>query len=170
MSTGCEIEKGRPSSVNVRDQERDPNSMLVWMERLIRARREMHEIAFGDWSLLPIADPAVLAIRYQWGHRQSIIFHNLSSSTKEVSFPLNVAGGKPAFVDCFGDTFSDIAISRDGTATLELAGSGSGGSNRLLVPCRMRPCRQLAAFSTCLFHPRRLPQHRAVGDHRYPDR
>lgn len=59
--------KWGPSAINVRDQERDGDSLLIWMEQLIRHRREMPEIAFGQWSLLPIADPAVLAMSYEWG-------------------------------------------------------------------------------------------------------
>lgn len=57
--------KWGPSAINVRDQERDADSLLIWMEQLIRHRREMPEIAFGKWSFLPIADPAVLALSYE---------------------------------------------------------------------------------------------------------
>ena len=36
--------------VNVADQRRDPNSLLNWMERMIRTRQECPEISWGDYS------------------------------------------------------------------------------------------------------------------------
>ncbi len=37
--------------VNVADQRRDPNSMLNWTERVVRMRKEVPEIGWGDFSL-----------------------------------------------------------------------------------------------------------------------
>jgi trehalose synthase len=111
-----------PSAINVRHQERDANSLLKWMEQLIRHRRELPEIAFGKWSLLPIADPAVLALSYEWGDRKSIIIHNLASKEKKLTFRLESARRKPSIVDRFGE--GDIDIATDGTVSLDLAGYG----------------------------------------------
>ena len=41
-----------PSAVNVADQRRDPDSLLNWMERLIRTRKECPEIGWGTSSCL----------------------------------------------------------------------------------------------------------------------
>ena len=38
-----------PLAVNVADQRRDPDSLLNWMERLIRRRRETPELGWGTW-------------------------------------------------------------------------------------------------------------------------
>ena len=38
--------------VNVAAQRRDPNSLLNWMERMIRMRKEVPEIGWGDFAFL----------------------------------------------------------------------------------------------------------------------
>lgn len=114
--------KWGPSAINVRDQERDGGSLLIWMEKLIRHRREMPEIAFGKWSLLPVDDPAILALRYEWGERRSIVIHNLAPKEKEISFQLAPTRDKRSIVDRFGD--GDIDVAADGTVTLGLESYG----------------------------------------------
>jgi maltose alpha-D-glucosyltransferase/alpha-amylase len=114
--------KWGPSAVNVRDQERDTGSLLAWIERLIRQRREMPEIGFGSWSLLPVSDPAILALSYQWGERRAIVIHNLAFDRKEVSFPLGQGQEKLILTARLGD--ADIVVRDDGTMTLSMAGYG----------------------------------------------
>jgi maltose alpha-D-glucosyltransferase / alpha-amylase len=46
--------------VNVAKQRRDPNSMLNWMERIIRMRKEVPEVGWGDFKVIAARDPAVL--------------------------------------------------------------------------------------------------------------
>ena len=41
--------------VNVAAQRRDPNSLLNWMERMVRMRKEVPEIGWGDFSFVPDA-------------------------------------------------------------------------------------------------------------------
>jgi glycosidase len=38
--------------VNVEAQRRDPHSLLNWVERRIRMRKECPEISWGDWKIL----------------------------------------------------------------------------------------------------------------------
>ena len=38
--------------VNVAEQRRDPDSLLNWTERMIRMRKEVPEIGWGDFALL----------------------------------------------------------------------------------------------------------------------
>jgi maltose alpha-D-glucosyltransferase / alpha-amylase len=52
-----------PGKVNVADQRRDPESLLNWMERAIRARKELPELGWGSWTLLDTDQPSVLANR-----------------------------------------------------------------------------------------------------------
>jgi len=70
--------------VNVAAQRRDPNSMLNWMERIIRMRKEVPEIGWGDFAILPSGTSTVIAIRYTWRNNSVICMHNLSSESKEV--------------------------------------------------------------------------------------
>jgi len=67
-----------PMAVNVAAQRRDPDSLLNWMERLIRRRRETPEIGWGTWRVLETRLPAVLAHRCDWEGRTFVAVHNLS--------------------------------------------------------------------------------------------
>ena len=51
--------------VNVNGQRRDPHSLLNWMERKIRMRRECPEISWGDWKIVATTEPGVLIMRYE---------------------------------------------------------------------------------------------------------
>ena len=63
--------------VNAAEQRRDPNSMLNWTERIVRMRKEVPEIGWGEFEVLPIRDPAVLAMRYDWRNNSVLFVHNL---------------------------------------------------------------------------------------------
>ncbi len=52
--------------VNVAQQRRDPNSFLNWTERIIRMRKEVPEIGWGDFEALDTGSKAVLGLRYEW--------------------------------------------------------------------------------------------------------
>ena len=74
--------------VNVAGQRRDPNSLLNWMERIIRMRKEVPEVGWGDFSFLATGTPEVLAIRYTWRNSSVLCMHNFSSEPREVHFSL----------------------------------------------------------------------------------
>ncbi len=65
--------------VNVAEQRRDPNSLLNWMERIIRMRKEVPEIGWGDFEVLRTGTPEILAIRYDWRDNSVVVVHNLSA-------------------------------------------------------------------------------------------
>lgn len=69
--------KWGPQAINVAAQELEQDPMLNWMERLIRRRRDMPEVAFGEWSFIPFPDAAIFALRYDWGERTVLLLHNL---------------------------------------------------------------------------------------------
>ena len=50
--------------VNVAAQRTRSDSFLNWMERIIRMRKEVPEIGWGDFSFLPLRTPGVLAMQY----------------------------------------------------------------------------------------------------------
>jgi glycosidase len=64
--------------VNATAQRRDPHSLLNWMERLIRRRRETPELGWGAWSLPPQDDAAVFALQADWDGSTVIAIHNLA--------------------------------------------------------------------------------------------
>jgi maltose alpha-D-glucosyltransferase / alpha-amylase len=78
--------------INVARQRRDPNSMLNWTERIIRMRKEVPEIGWGDFRVIATRDPAVLVIRYDWRNNSVLFVHNLDGKPREVSFSVGVAG------------------------------------------------------------------------------
>lgn len=78
--------------VNVAKQRRDPNSMLNWTERIIRMRKEVPEIGWGDFTVIPARDPAVFIIRYDWRNNSVLFMHNLDEKPREVAFSAGLPG------------------------------------------------------------------------------
>src|SRR5438270_916197 len=78
--------------VNAAKQRRDPNSMLNWTERIIRMRKEVPEIGWGDFKVIATRDPAVLVIRYDWRNNSVLFVHNLDEKPREVSFAVGLPG------------------------------------------------------------------------------
>jgi maltose alpha-D-glucosyltransferase/alpha-amylase len=78
--------------VNVAEQRRDPNSLLNWMERIIRMRKEVPEIGWGDFEVLRTGTWQVLAIRYDWLDNSVVVVHNLSAQPCEISLSIGLKG------------------------------------------------------------------------------
>ena len=78
--------------VNAAVQRRDPASLLNWTERIIRMRKEVPEIGWGDFRLLPVRDPAILAMRYDWRNNSVLFVHNLSDTPREVALSTGLSG------------------------------------------------------------------------------
>jgi maltose alpha-D-glucosyltransferase/alpha-amylase len=78
--------------VNAAQQRRDPNSMLNWTERIVRMRKEVPEIGWGDFKVIATRDPAVLVIRYDWRNNSVLFVHNLDEKPREVSFSVGLPG------------------------------------------------------------------------------
>ena len=76
--------------VNVADQRRDPNSQLNWMERILRMRKEVPEIGWGDFSFVKTGNSQVLIMRYDWRNNSVLCIHNLSAEPQEVRFSVRV--------------------------------------------------------------------------------
>ncbi|UFZ02349.1 alpha-amylase family protein [Bradyrhizobium ontarionense] len=72
--------------VNAAKQRRDPNSMLNWTERIIRMRKEVPEIGWGDFTVIATRDPAVLIMRYDWRNNSVLLVHNLDEKPREIAF------------------------------------------------------------------------------------
>jgi maltose alpha-D-glucosyltransferase/alpha-amylase len=70
--------------LNVAAQRRDPESLLNWTERMIRARKECPEISWGNFVVLRTNVPEVLAIRYDWRNTSLLTLHNFSSAKQKV--------------------------------------------------------------------------------------
>jgi trehalose synthase len=77
-----------PSTVNVRDQRTDPDSLLNWFERLIRLRKETPEVGWGTCTLLEVDAAPVLALRHDWMDRTLVTMHNLGRRPRTVKVPI----------------------------------------------------------------------------------
>ena len=78
--------------INAAIQRRDPESMLNWTERIIRMRKEVPEIGWGDFTVLNVRDPAVLALRYDWRNNSVLFLHNLHEQPREILVDPGVSG------------------------------------------------------------------------------
>ena len=88
-----------PPAVNVASQRRDPDSLLNWMERVIRRRRETPEFGWGTWQVLETDVPAVFAHRCDWDDRVVVAVHNLSAEPSVVGVELGDLPGEPRLDD-----------------------------------------------------------------------
>lgn len=79
--------------VNVAEQRRDMNSLLNWMERIIRMRKEVPEIGWGDFEIVRTRYPEVLAIRYDWRGNSVVVVHNLNANPCDVALNVGLDGG-----------------------------------------------------------------------------
>jgi maltose alpha-D-glucosyltransferase/alpha-amylase len=70
--------------VNVADQRRDPQSLLNWTERVIRARKECPEISWGSYSVIRTNVRDVLVLRYDWRGTSLLTVHNFSGRRQKV--------------------------------------------------------------------------------------
>jgi maltose alpha-D-glucosyltransferase / alpha-amylase len=105
--------------VNVAEQRRDPNSMLNWTERLIRMRKEVPEIGWGDFTVLRMRDPAVLAMRYEWRNNAVLFLHNLHESPREVQFDPGMGEQGRMLVNLLSDEHSRAGTSGQHCVLLE---------------------------------------------------
>ncbi|HEX3571272.1 MAG TPA: alpha-amylase family protein [Acidobacteriaceae bacterium] len=78
--------------VNVADQRRHPESLLNWMERIIRMRKEVPEIGWGDFSFLNIRASDVLGMLYTWRNNSVAVIHNFCAEPREVKFSIDLDG------------------------------------------------------------------------------
>ncbi len=81
--------------LNVRDQRRDPDSLLRWMKRMIHVRRDCPEWGWGRCVVLDTANPAVLAYGAQWEDGRVVAVHNMADAGCTVTIALDgCAGGE----------------------------------------------------------------------------
>jgi maltose alpha-D-glucosyltransferase/alpha-amylase len=73
--------------VNVTDQRRDPESLLLWFERMLHTLRECQEIGVGQHRVLDAGVKEVLVHRADAPSGSVLFVHNLSESPAVVGIP-----------------------------------------------------------------------------------
>lgn len=86
--------------VNFTTQQRDPNSLINWIERLIRTRKQCPELGYGKGQILETDELCVFAHCCQWQDKAVITLHNLADRGCTVSIALP---HDQSLVDVFGD-------------------------------------------------------------------
>ena len=71
-------------TVNVRQQESDPSSLLRWFEHLTRTLRECPEIGVGTFTVIEVPHPGVLVHRFDAPEGSMLMIHNLDDKPVEV--------------------------------------------------------------------------------------
>ncbi len=78
--------------INAAIQRRHPESLLNWTERIIRMRKEVPEVGWGDFTIIASGDRGVLIMRYDWRNNSVLFVHNLDARPREVVFSVGFDG------------------------------------------------------------------------------
>jgi glycosidase len=114
-----------PEAVNVRDQHRDPGSLLSWIRSLVDRYRDCPELAWGRYTVLDPGSDArpVLAHRCDADGRTVVVLHNLSDAEVTAAPPLpDLAGATLA--DVLDPGAAPIPVDEEGRVAVPLAPYG----------------------------------------------
>ena len=111
-----------PQAINVADQLRADDSLLDWMTRLIRCRRQCPEVGFGAWQILASRHKGVVALRYDVEERSVITVHNLGRERCRTRLEPGSAEEWLGLTDLLDGANHDLQP--DGTLELPLEGYG----------------------------------------------
>jgi maltose alpha-D-glucosyltransferase/alpha-amylase len=118
----CPVISGGPygfEHVNAAIQRRYPESLLNWTERIVRMRKEVPEIGWGDFAVIPMRNSAILVMRYDWRNNSVLFIHNLDAEPHEISFAARTGGEE-----------GDVLVNLLGT---EHSKAGDDGKHHLVI-------------------------------------
>jgi maltose alpha-D-glucosyltransferase/alpha-amylase len=75
--------------INVAAQQRDADSLLNFVERCIRARKQCPEFGWGTWSSVDTANDAVFAHTITWRGKTILAVHNLGDAPAELTLDVS---------------------------------------------------------------------------------
>lgn len=110
-------------NVNVANQRCEPDSLLNWMERAIRLRKETPELGWGKWQILETRHPSVFAHRCEWRGNVTVAVHNLSAASCKATLKLDAEDVGNCLIDLFRNQPNE-ALDSIGSADYELELSG----------------------------------------------
>lgn len=130
FTTAPESEAPRPpmrrgpfgyAAVSVEAQREDRGSLLNWMERAIRTRKEWPEFGWGEWQLLGTRSESVLAHIATWGDGSGLAVHNFADVPARVSVQVPREARRGRWRHIFGPMGGDEPeIDRGGRLRVEL--------------------------------------------------
>lgn len=89
-------------TVNVAAQRKDPGSLLNFVQRAVRARRDSPEYGGGEPKFVDVDHRSVLAHMSELGGAMAMAFHNLSTERVTVTLPDEVPDLSDA-IELFSD-------------------------------------------------------------------
>jgi glycosidase len=114
-----------PKQVNVRDQQRDPESLLSWIRLLAECYRACPELAWGTYTVLdpgPDARP-VLAHRCDTDGQTVLALHNFADTSAKAVLLLPELGGTE-LTDVLDPSAAPVKVAKDGAVTVPVGGYG----------------------------------------------
>ena len=75
--------------INVEEQAVDEKSLLKWVQKLSKVRRDCPEFGWGTWHIIDVKCPSVFVHLCEWKGKAVIAMHNLSE--KPCKFDLDLA-------------------------------------------------------------------------------
>ncbi|MET8157623.1 alpha-amylase family protein [Sphaerisporangium sp. NPDC005289] len=112
-----------PEHVNVSAQRRDPDSLLMWITKLIEQYRGCPELAWGRYEVLETGAPAVLAHRSDIDGETVLAVHNFADETVSCELTLDGLDEGKVLTDLLID--GTVEIGPGGRVSLELEPYGT---------------------------------------------
>jgi maltose alpha-D-glucosyltransferase / alpha-amylase len=107
------------AAVNVTDQRRDRDSLLVWFERMLHTLRECPEVGTGRHTAMTVGPAHVLVHQVTHGSGALLLLHNLGRTPARVDVRTQVELDGPVL-----ELFGDQDYGEPDLAALELAPYG----------------------------------------------
>ena len=110
--------------VNVLEQRQKQSSLLNWMERAIRARRDCPEFGRGACRILEAGDKALFVHACTWRGNTVVALHNFASKAKTATIDLSEYGADQ-MVEVFGDKrYHTVDLSNNAKISVDLQPHG----------------------------------------------
>ena len=110
--------------VNVLEQRQKQSSLLNWMERAIRARRDCPEFGRGACRILEAGDKALFVHACTWRGNTVVALHNFASKAKTATIDLSEYGADQ-MVEVFGDKrYHTVDLSDNAKISVDLQPHG----------------------------------------------
>jgi maltose alpha-D-glucosyltransferase/alpha-amylase len=109
------------AAINVERQRRDEGSILRWMIRMIRLRKECPEIGWGEFTILDAGSPSILALLFEWRGSAVLTLHNFDEKAQEAMFRFEREEGASLFSLLDGE---DLTGAHGGTHRVTVDGYG----------------------------------------------
>lgn len=110
--------------LNVEKQEADDGSLLNWMERAIRTRKEWPELGWGDWRVLGTRSSKALAHVATWDGSSALAVHNFADTPVRVTVRLPEEARHGRWRHIFGPRGAEVPEIAEGRLSCELPAYG----------------------------------------------